>query len=147
MQREWRQDFAQHLRDLGVEANATDRAVRGEARTTKRDSIHRAMLRGESTHMRARAEVVARELRSGGLKLESGKAVLLETRQAVLKGWKDLSDVLERQGESQLAATVRRFTETMPPAWTEKESIAHQLRAQIAAHRAKEHEDGPRFLG
>lgn len=147
MLREWRQDFAQHLRDLGVEANATDRAVRGEARTTKRDSIHRAMLRGESTHMRARAEVVARELRSGGLKLESGKAVLLETRQAVLKGWKDLSDVLERQGESQLAATVRRFTETMPPAWTEKESIAHQLRAQIAAHRAKEHEDGPRFLG
>jgi hypothetical protein len=53
--REWRRDFAQHLRDLGVEANATERAVRGETRTTKRDSIHRTILRRESTHMRARA--------------------------------------------------------------------------------------------
>jgi hypothetical protein len=59
--REWRRDFAQYLRDLGVEANATERAVRGANRTTKRDGIYRAMLRGQSTHMRARAEVVARE--------------------------------------------------------------------------------------
>lgn len=60
--REWRQDFAQYLRDLGVEANATERAVRGARRTTKQDGIHRAMLRGQSTHMRVRAEAVAREL-------------------------------------------------------------------------------------
>lgn len=138
MLREWRRDFAQYLRDLGVDANATERAVRGESRTTKRDGIHRAILRGQSTHMRARAEVVARELRSGGLKVESSKAVLIETRQAVLEGWRNLSDVLDRQGETQLAATVRRFTETMPPAWTEKESIAHQIRAQFAARRAEE---------
>ena len=104
MLREWRRDFAQYLRDLGVEANATERAVRGETRSTKRDGIHRAILRGESMHMRARAELVARELRSGGLKVESGKAVLLETRQAVLEGWKNLSDVLDRQGETRLAA-------------------------------------------
>jgi hypothetical protein len=32
--REWRRDLAQYLRDLGVEANATERAVRGETRTT-----------------------------------------------------------------------------------------------------------------
>jgi hypothetical protein len=96
------------------------------------------MLRRQSTHMRARAEVVARELRSGGIKVESGKAVLLETRRAVLEGWKNLSDALDRQGETRLAATVRRFTETMPPAWTEKEVIAHQIRAQFTAHRAEE---------
>lgn len=138
MLRVWRRDFAQYLRDLGVEANATERAVRGQTRTTKWDGIHRAILRGYSTHMRARAEIVARELRSGGLKLESGKAVLLETRQAVLEGWKNLSDVLDRQGETRLAATVRRFTEAMPPAWTEKENIAHQIRAQFAARRVEE---------
>jgi hypothetical protein len=137
--REWRRDFAEYLRELGVEANATERAVRGETRSTKRDAIHRAMLRNASVHMRKRAEVVVRELRSGGLKPEPGKAVLVETRQAVLEGWKNLSDVLERQGESRLAATVRRFTEAMPPPWTEKESIADQIRAQkIAAGRAEE---------
>ena len=47
--REWRRDFAQYLRDLGVGgANATERAVRGASRTTKRDGIYRAVLRGES---------------------------------------------------------------------------------------------------
>ena len=138
MLREWRRDFAQYLRDLGVEANATEQAVRGETRATKRDGIHRAMLRNTSTHMRTRSEAVARELTSGGLKEDPSKTVLLATREAVLEGWRNLSNILERQGETQLAATVRRFTETMPPPWTEKEAIAHQIRGQIAAHRAEE---------
>jgi hypothetical protein len=138
MLREWRRDFAQHLRDLGVEANATERAVRGEARTPKRDGIHRALLRNASTHVRRRTEAVARELTSGRLKVEPGKTALLETRQAVLEGWKSLSTILQRHGEAHLAGVVRRFAETMPPAWTEKEGIAHQLRAQIAARHAKE---------
>ena len=131
MLREWRRDFAQYLRDLGIEANATERAVRGESRTTKRDGIHRAILRGQSTHMRARAEVVARELRSGGLKPEPGKRVLLETHQAVLDGWRGLADVLERYGNAQLARVVRRFAETMPPPMTEKEIIAQKIRARF----------------
>jgi hypothetical protein len=133
MLREWRQDFAKYLRDLGVEANATERAVRGEARTSKGDGIHRAMLRNASTHMRTRAEAVARELTSGGLKPEPGKSALLETRHAVLDGWKNVADILERQGEPQLGAAVRRFTESMPPPWTEKERIARQMRVQMGA--------------
>jgi len=131
MLREWRQDFAKHLRNLGVEANATERAVRGATRTTKRDGIHRAIARGESTHMRARAGAVARELASGGLKPDPGKQVLLETRRAVLDGWRGLADVLERDGNRQLAGAVRSFAETMPPAWTEKEGMAHRIRLQI----------------
>lgn len=45
--RHWRQEFAKHLRALGVEANATERAVRGETRQAKKDGIYRASLRGE----------------------------------------------------------------------------------------------------
>src|SRR5256885_15356332 len=54
--REWRRDFAQYLRDLGVEANATERAVRGETKPQKSTGIHRAMMRGASTlwHQRDR---------------------------------------------------------------------------------------------
>ena len=136
--REWRRDFAQHLRDLGVEANATERAVRGEARMTKRDGIYRAVLRGQSTHMRARAEAVARELAAGGLKPDAGQHVLLETRRAVLEGWRGLANVLDREGSPQLAEIARRFAETMPPPLTEKEKIAHQLAAHIRTHRFSE---------
>jgi len=46
--REWRRDFARHLRDQGIAANATERAVRGETRTRPPDAIYRATLRGDS---------------------------------------------------------------------------------------------------
>jgi hypothetical protein len=39
----WRAEFARQLRMLGVPANATERAVRGETRTPKLDGIYRAM--------------------------------------------------------------------------------------------------------
>lgn len=136
--REWRRDFAQYLRDVGVEANATERAVRGVSRMTKRDGIHRAMLRGESTHMRARAEAVARELARDTLKPDSSQRVLRETRQAVLDGWRGLADVLERDGKSQLARAVRRFAETMPSPLTEKEAIARRLEVHFQNYRTLE---------
>jgi hypothetical protein len=138
MLREWRRDFAQHLRDLGVEANATERAVRGETRITKAHGIHRAMLRWQSTHMRARTEGAARELAAGGLKADPGQRVLLETRRAVLEGWHGLADLLERDGNPQLAGAVRRFAETMPSPLTEKEMIARQLGAHPRTQRVRE---------
>jgi hypothetical protein len=138
MLREWRRDFAQHLRDLDVEANATERAIRGETRTTKRHGIYRAILRGRSTHMRARAEAAARELATGGLKPDAGQRVLLETRREVLEGWRGLADVLARHGDPQLAGLVRRFTESMPPPLTEKERIARQLGAHRQPRKMRE---------
>ena len=47
--RHWRSQFARHLRGLGVAANATERAVRGETRSAKKDGIYRASLRGDSS--------------------------------------------------------------------------------------------------
>jgi hypothetical protein len=55
-----RREFARHLRDQGIAANATERAVRGETRARPPDPIYRANLRGDSTHTRARIEAVAR---------------------------------------------------------------------------------------
>ena len=60
--RHWRLEFARNLRQLGVEANATERAVRGETRKAKSDGIYRASLRGESTYARAQAEEIAAHL-------------------------------------------------------------------------------------
>lgn len=129
--REWRRDFAQHLRDLGVEANATERAVRGEAKTRKTDGIHRAFLRGDSTHMRRRATEVARELAGGQLTIEPGKRTVMETRREVTAGWFGLADRLDQEGHRELAATVRGFAHTMPPPRTDKEVIADRLRGML----------------
>ena len=131
--REWRRDFAQYLRDLGIEANATERAVRGEAKARKTDGIHRAILRGDSTHMRRRATEVARELATGHLTIEPGKHTIMETRRAVTAGWFGLADRLDREGHRDLATTVRRFADAMPPPTTDKEAIADSLRGMVHA--------------
>jgi hypothetical protein len=129
--REWRRDFAQHLRDLGVEANATERAVRGQTRQSKTDGIYRAMQRGESTHLRARAQSVAREMVRGGPAREPGADRLRATRQAVVDGWEGMADRLHREGQRELANLVRRFVERMPAAMTERQGIAAELRQRI----------------
>src|ERR1700733_10532996 len=53
--REWRREFARHLRALGVAANATERAVRGQGQSPKLDGIYRAEQRGDSRRTRERA--------------------------------------------------------------------------------------------
>jgi hypothetical protein len=124
--REWRREFSRHLRTLGVAANATERAVRGESRTCKSDGIYRANLRGDSTHIRNRVEAVARELSKGERQIEIGKARLLNTRKDVERGWRAMSEILERQGQPALAVQVRQFTDRMPPPITEREQLAAQ---------------------
>src|SRR6202521_501363 len=139
--REWRQDFAQYLRDLGVEANATERAVRGEVRPQKATGIHSAILRGASTFWHERAPSVAREVASGGLSAEPGGARLVETRRDVIRGWNAMAGLLDSQGHRELARVVRRFVERMPPPSTEKQWIARELKARVA--RVREHERAP----
>jgi len=128
--REWRREFARHLRALGVPANATERAVRGERRPPKLDGIYRAEQRAESSHTRERADAVAQELLKGDLRVDAGRAKLLRTREDVRRGWWAVSDILDRQGKTALAAQVTRFAAEMKPPLTERQLIADALRRQ-----------------
>jgi hypothetical protein len=122
--RVWRQEFARHLREQGVAANATGRTARGVTKPQKTDGIHRAALRGVSSHWRQRVEAVARDLAAGGIKPEPGKARLLETRREIMRGWRAIGDSLVMQNQVELALAVRRFVAQMPAPRTEKESLA-----------------------
>jgi hypothetical protein len=125
--RHWRSEFARHLRLLGVAANATERAVRGESRQAKRDGIYRASLRGESTYIRAQAEAVAAELAEGSLRAEQGGRTLAETRRTVASGWRVIANRLLDQGYSELADGVSTFLRQMKPPRTDREWTAHNV--------------------
>lgn len=135
--RQWRTEFARHLREQGIEANATERAVRGESRMHKLDGIYRAARRGASTHTRDRTEAVAGELLRGKLRIETGKSKLVLTRSEVERGWWAAIDVLMGDGQPQLAAQVRQFVDKMLPARTEKEWLAAALLEQAHPTRDK----------
>ncbi len=126
--RGWRREFARHLRDRGIGANATERAVRGETRINKTDGIYRATLRGDSTHASERIEAVAAELKNGMRHFEPGQSTLIQTRKGVELGWGAASEILASQGHPELAASVHRFVATMPPPLTEKEQLTQFVR-------------------
>jgi hypothetical protein len=125
--RHWRFEFARNLRLLGVEANATERAVRGETRKAQKDGIYRAAQRGDSTHVRAQAEAVAAELLKENIRAESGNHKLAETRRQVESGWRNLAINLAEHGHRDLARDAQRFVDLMPPVRTEMESVAYEL--------------------
>ena len=128
MLRYWRTEFARNLRLLGVQANATERAVRGESRKAKKDGIYRASLRGDATYVRTQVEAVAAELLKGGIRVEPGKETILEVRRQVERGWRMAATNLAKQGDYELAGEVRRLADHMPPPRTERELVAEELR-------------------
>ena len=136
--RGWRQDFARHLRALGVPANATERAVRGENRSPKLDGIYRAEQRDGSLRIEARAEEVSRELLHGGLRTEVSKRTLIETRKAIERGWLEASEILAAQGQGELAREVKQFVGRMPSPRTDREVIAEELLKQNTNVRVRE---------
>ncbi len=127
--RGWRREFARHLRDQGIAANATERAVRGETRAPKLDGIYRAAKRGDSSYARARIEAAASEIANGNLRIEFGKQRLLQTRKEVERGWQAVAGALSDEGKTVLAARVVEFVNQMPPARTDKEHLTASVTA------------------
>lgn len=125
--RHWRSEFARHLRAVGIEANATERAVRGDSPKSKKDGIYRASLRGDSTYFRTRTEAVALELLNGVRRPESGKSELVGTRNEVSRGWKEVERILAKEGHGELANGIADFVRHMQPPLTDCERLRREL--------------------
>lgn len=125
--REWRQDFARLMREQGIAANATSRAVRGQTKRATRDPIYRAQRRGCSYALRQRVESVAKELAQTRTVCDPTRAKLVETRKAVVARWNDIASRLESQGEIDLGGDVRYFARHLPPVLTDRERLATEI--------------------
>jgi hypothetical protein len=137
MLREWREDFAQALREQGVAANATPNVLRGRTKRKNHDGLFRARSRGASTVLYARVRVVADELARTGTVRDAARQGLVETRKAVRAHWFGVADVLEAQGEALLAGKVRDFTRQLPTVLTDKERLAIAFARHMRGNRAR----------
>jgi hypothetical protein len=136
--RQWREEFANQLRRVGVAANATPRFVRGETSPRKSDGIYRAARRGASTHMRARVESVATALRDPGRISDPAQMQVRETRRELERQWLATSELLRSQGKTALADQTRQFLHNLPPTGTEREWLIAGLLEQGRSRRAQE---------
>lgn len=136
MLREWRQDFARMMRDQGIAANATPRAVRGRSMRAEMDGRYRTKRRGTSLALRDKVEGVARELARSGTIRDPAHAKLAGTRKAVVAGWIGVAILLDERGETALAAEVRQFVKSLPPVLTDRERIAGEFTRHLKLQRS-----------
>ena len=123
--REWRSRFAEQLREHGIPANATERAARGQSRTNLKTGIYRSAARGESRYLRDHWRRIQREMRAGGLQPNPGKAKIVETRRAVVAGYRSAAEALLQAGHANLAQKIWGFVERMsPPRTTDEHLVA-----------------------
>ena len=138
MLRHWREDFARMMREQGIAANATTRAVRGNTKRPVKASFFGASRRRASTVMVQRVADVLRELHQTGTVRDPAREKLIETRAKLAEGWAATAQALEVQGETLLAAEVRNFVRRLPPALTDKERIAAQYIELQKANESKQ---------
>lgn len=139
MLREWRAAFAERLRARGVEANATDRAVRGAERPPKHDGRYWAERRGAGVRQRQQLLDIATEMKRGRRHHEPGRDSLEETRRQVIAGWSRAVDVLQRLGNGNDAKATQSFLNRMPAVRTERELLAEDWSRHVGRSRARDH--------
>ncbi len=132
--RDWRREFARRLREQGVEANATERAVRGQTMASMSDGMFRAARRGASIHVGRRLAEAARGRADRHARTHPSLDALRKTREAVQAGWLAASEILAYQGEFHVAQEVRRFSQSLQTHRTDQE-LLNQLRAREMGER------------
>lgn len=136
--RRWRAEFAAQLRAQGVDANATERAVRGSTHQSRKVGIYRAAARGESTFMLQRALEFDRDPEGVRATEQASKARLTRSREQVEHGWLALADAAGRDGLQDVAGQIRRFVQGLPGVRTDREALVEQSRRKYFREQAKD---------
>ena len=145
---EWREGFAERLREQGVDAEATGRHSRGVVRKPER-AVLRHIERGDKTHkprvskvraakIKEAAEELSAEARGQPLAPKPWEAAIQGRQEQVRQAWLSAADALEYGPQAQaegerladdgaLAKRIRAFVAGMPALETERHQIKRDL--------------------
>jgi len=139
---DWREQFAQALRDRGVVANATPAAIRGKGRSSTKGAMHQHQERIAkwqskpdankkpiaSLFLQGQVETAINEVVNGVVPDMPGKDMLESTRKNVVADWQATARALRAAGMENDAVAVEEFIKTLPAVKTDYE----QLRDRVA---------------
>ena len=142
---EWRELYAQLLRDRGIDANATPRAVRGVAKfPKKREQFNlekrtleqlEATLNGTDAPAGTSSrfvEQLLQDLQHGGraarkVVARAADDVLIERREAMVEALRSLADELAQQREPDFAKEIRAYADRFPSVKTSQQILIDRL--------------------
>lgn len=140
---EWRECFAQKMRDQGLEAEATPRRARGVIRKAKTQAInHLAKEPKRSTVMKAKVDDVIREIdgqtpagdRPWDRAIVERQRKVRNVYHAVATELRGGGDQLSRDVGEQVAG----FLASLPPVETERAKLRRQVEAMMSVERTPE---------
>lgn len=132
---EWRELFAEKLREKGIEAAATPRSVRGVVRKGLKQPVYQAAKKQRSTVKESMVKEAA-EAVLNGRESKPWEPRITEKQTAIRGGWLTLADVLDRTGAQNdrlLSGQIREFVKGMPAPITERQAIENEMRRLVKA--------------
>lgn len=122
----WRESFAEKLRENGIEANATPRAVRGRAQRSEKQAVRHIEKRGAKAWTKdARAKAVEADIAAGRSGVTDYDARIQKRRSEVVDRYAHIAQVLAKspeQDDRRLAVAVTQQVQAFPEA-----KSAHRL--------------------
>ena len=150
--RMWREQFAAELRALGIEANATSRAERGESNKAlggaewhiqKRyeENLRRGKPSDPSKAKASRFREAAQELQDGRTEQKPWELAMAARRRDVMRDLERNVTRLRAEGDIELADEVDRFIREIKPLDSERRQMQRALVEQVHK-RLQEHDQG-----
>ncbi len=134
---EWRQFFAEKLREQGVEANATPRDVRGRTRKPKKLKVSHIEKRGESRVFKEKVEEITRGMVAGEKPFRPWEDKIVAKRRRVVQALLGAATETKRVGDLALGHALERFAKDLPKLETERHVLERALVRHIEKQRVE----------
>ena len=144
---EWRETFAEKLRERGIEAEATPRRARGVIQKAKTQAMRHLVDERRSTVLEAKVDEAVQVL-AGGEKdaLRPWEVAIQKRQKQVRAAYVEEANKLFKapdEASRQAATQLADFLKSLPPMETERHRLNRQLIAQVSVHEAPKALDVP----
>ena len=139
---EWRETFAQKMRDQGIDAEATPRRARGVVRKGKTQPMHHlAKEPKRSTVIKEKVDTAIREVHEKKLQRDRPwEDAIIERQRKVREAYSTVAQELRAardQASHKAADQLAAFLQGLPPIETERTKLKHQLEVLMEGGKAQ----------
>ena len=136
---QWRESFAEKLRERGIEANATRRAVRGKTRRGKKVGVLATEKRGQSRVLKEKFKEAREELIGNSNKPRPWEKAIENRRRSTIRQLYGAAAEVEKD-MPELAKGLREFAKNLPAEAekTEMQAIKEAIVKQVHLRRVQD---------